>query len=278
MKKYLNFLVLVYFFSCSNHSPQRQEEVYQETDKEVVKAINSGTFASLQEATRNKNLEGASELHNYLASKCSSQLQKVNEQMAITLIKKGAKPIEQSFQDYKGPLKTTLSRGCASLLSVYLDNMSHQDIAQASLDLNATDFVTFVEQITDKEPSTQELTRIEQSPFTVDLTIQKNSELCMQNQRNCQARDHLSTELKEMREAVAKFAYFKACSTQIELINTIQLMREQVDFARVTGGASPEIYDGHAMYAQELRGWYNYYQDLFFKTTGEAPDLNQCYL
>lgn len=273
MRNFHLLLISIFILSCSTNRPQKQKEEFtQENNHKVIKAIDSGTFSSFQDAISDKDFQGSAELHNYLAEICSSRSQRVTEQMALSLIEKGILPSE------KIPLKKSLENGCAPLLSVYLENMSPEEIAQVSLGLESTDFVTFTERIVSEEIETKELISMEERPFAVDLAIQKNSELCLEKEENCRARDHLIDELKEMKDAVARFSYYKACSLQIELVNTLQLMNEQIDFAKVTGVASPQTYDTHAIHAQELRGWHQYYQNLFFKTTGETADLNQCFL
>lgn len=286
MKKYLLFilsLMLLLLTSCSSPVPQRQEEEStKKINPEVISAIDAGNLTHFAEVIAAKDLSQSSELHNYLAARCMKKSQKVSEEMARSLIGQGVEPVEENYVQedatYQAPLKTSLTQGCSPLMMVYLDYMGPQSIAQASLEMKATDFVTFTEKIIDKEPLSSELSYIEQAPLSVDLAIQKNSQLCLNTSSNCLARDHLMGELKMMKEAVTKFAYYKACTTQIDLINTLELMREQVEFAKATGVASPQTYDTHASHAQELRGWFKYYQQLFFKNTGEEANLEQCYL
>lgn len=278
MKKLLSILIIIGFYSCSSHHIQKEEVAAEENDQKIVEAINSGVYADFADSVKNQNLQGHYQLHNLLASKCSSQYPRVTEQMALTLIARGAQPQEKNYEDYKAPLRTSLERGCSPLVHIYLNHLSAQEIASFSLDLKAADFITFTEKILDREPSAQELVLIEQGPFALDLAIQKNSELCLNEEKNCQARDHLLEELKSMKQAVAKLAFHKACVAQIEIVNTLQMMNEQVEFARATGVAKSRTYDEHVGQAQELRGWYNYYDTLFFRMTGENADLTQCYL
>ena len=274
-------LLLLTLLACATPQPQRQEAP-DKISPELLAALNSGNLGQLEDALAGRRLTQVSELHNYLAARCMQRSPRVSEEMALSLINKGVEPVEESYQEgkltYKAPLRTSLEKGCGPLLMVYLNNMGPQSIAQASLHLKATDFITFTEKIIDKEPLSSELSFIEQAPHSVDLMIQKNSQLCLDTKSNCLARDYLVKELKSMKEAVAKFAFYKACTTQIELINTLELMREQVEFAQVTGVASPKTYDSHAGHAQDLRGWFKYYQQLFFKNTGEEANLEQCYL
>lgn len=258
---------------------QREEETASyENDQKILKAINSGVYAEFQESIEEKNITGHYQLHNILASKCSGRYPKVTEQMALTLISRGAKPEEKNYEQYKAPLRTSLERGCSPLVNVYLNHLSPEEVARFSLDHRAADFINFTERIVDKEPTAHELTLIEQGPVALDLAIQKNSELCFKKQENCEARDHLLSELNAMKEAVARFAYQKACVAQIEMVNTLQSMNEHVEFARATGVASPDTFDQHVGHAQELRGWYNYYDTLFFRMTGESADFSQCVL
>lgn len=280
---FLTYLLLLPLLSCATQAPQQQEQdTGPKMSPQVLAAIDSGNLTQFEETIASKNLSQSHQLHNYLAAQCLQKSQQVSKEMALSLIAKGVEPMEEDYlqheESYKAPLQTSLLQGCNPLLLVYLHYMGPQSIAQASLAMRATDFVSFTEKIIDKEPLSSELKFMEQAPLSVDLAIQKNSQLCQQSNSNCLARDHLLTELASMKEAVTKFAYYKACTTQIALINTLELMREQVEFAKVTGVASPQTYDGHASHAQELRGWFKYYQQLFFKNTGEEANLEQCYL
>lgn len=279
MKNLLTILILFFIFACSSQKIEKQEEVFtQESDQKIYNAIDSGVFAEFQEALAGEDLRGKHELHNFVAAKCSSQYQTVSEQMALMLIKKGVRPLERNYRELNAPLRTSLERGCTPLVQLYLNSMSPQEIARLSMDLKATDFINFTEKILDREPQSYELILVEQRPISVDLAIQKNSELCLNEDKNCLARDHLLKELENMKQAVARFAYHKACVVQIEMFNTLQSMNEQVEFARATGVASPVTYDEHVGHAQELKGWFQYYDTLFYKMTGESADLSQCYL
>lgn len=287
MKNLLFLISFITLISCSSHVPQKEEALTQETSsrdqEKLIKYIDSGAYSSFKELTQKRDLSGSSQLHHYLASTCYNRPQIVSQQMALALMKSGAKVREENFEvsakkTLKPPLLSTLENGCPQLLGVYLENMSGSDIVKASLALSSIDFISFTEKLSEREPQSSDLAQIELIPRSVDMAIGKNSELCLDDQAHCRARDHLLGQYEQMKEAVAKFAYFKACSIQVDLINEVQLMREQIEFGKLTGTASPETYDTHAVSAQELRGWHQYYQDLFLKTTGQEANLSACIL
>lgn len=283
---------LFILISCANQE-QQQEDKWDS----LYVALKDGSLSSLEESVGETNISGESHMHNYLSQNCSQTNDQEYAEKATFLIKNDAKPVEKEFDNktlenneyakkysilrLKAPLSNSLQRGCIKLTSVFLDNMAADDIALASKNYHAVTKNDLVG-VTDPRIDTEKLhldylSNLRDISAGITGAVKKNDLLCKEgNQKNCEANEHLKNEgLKTVIEA-ADSAFLKYCVSNQLLSQEKKMMKQQLEFGKETGVASPKTYDAHAQQAQYYENSRKAYDIHYFNITKSHLTPQDC--
>lgn len=260
-------------------------------------ALKDGGVSSLEESIGETNISGESHMHNYLSQNCSQSNDQEYADKAAFLIKKDVKPVEKEFvnktlenNEYakkysslrmKAPLSSSIQSGCIKLTNVFLESMTADDIALASNNYHAVtknDLVGITDPRIDAEKLHMDyLNNLQNVAAGITGVIKKNDVLCKEgNQKNCEANEYLKNEgVKTVIEA-ADSAFLKYCVSNQLLSQEEKMMKQQLQFGKETGVASPKTYDAHAQEAQYFRNTRKAYDIHYFNITRSHLTPQNC--
>lgn len=277
-----SLLIIPLIYSCASSTEEKKEAFYD--------AVEAGNLTQLKEIVGNDDLDGQSGIHNYLAmNSCNRTTKKTNEDVAQYLIDKGAKPVEKSANHptlenfpLRGPLAQTMDGpDCEKLLRFYLDHMSSEDVANAALNYKA---ITTNDLYSMSVPADQKQYWIswylQNSPGIYGnhfMVYKKNEEFCKQGKEtNCKAAQNMKAENINYHRTIQEVAFYEACEAYDNMKSEENLMKQQLEFGKQTGVASPKTYDAHARQAQEEKSDIAFYTEVLKFEIGKKFDPSYC--
>lgn len=170
-------------------------------------------------------------------------------EMARYLIQKGARPSE----GIQGPLQASFQNACVELSKIYLEHMSADDIAKASLSIDLSGVIPEWEAFGVSPHFAQNLKTI------LNNFQKKNLQLCQESKPyNCRALIHLNHQIASFYQNRLYSLRSFACTIQASL-NSFKL-RKKLQLKQV----------------QILKNELHYYLSWYYSETGRELDLNSC--